>query len=68
MEEHDHGASFQHPDFFDTYFSPEAVDNLITDAGLQPVLRRSGHWRGDRYRQRSPHGYQDLLILKWADP
>gem|GEM_PF-1003923 len=60
----EHGAYFKHPAFFDSYFRDEAVGRMVEDAGLKPVLRRLGHWRGERYSRRRPIGAQDLLLLR----
>lgn len=60
----EHGGYFTHRAFFDSYFRDEAVDRMVQEAGLEPVLKRYGHWRGDRYTRRRPIGAQDLLVLR----
>jgi ubiquinone/menaquinone biosynthesis C-methylase UbiE len=60
----EHGAYFKHRWFFDSYFREEAVTRMLDQAGLEPLLERHGHWRGERYTRRRPIGAQDLLVLR----
>jgi ubiquinone/menaquinone biosynthesis C-methylase UbiE len=60
----EHGAYYKHRAFFDSYFREEAVSRMVREAGLRPVVKRLGHWRGERYTLRRPIGAQDLLVLR----
>ena len=64
MRHSPHGAVFKHPDYFDMYFTEEAVAELLARAGLEPVLKRSGSWRGTGASSMRRIGHQDLLILR----
>jgi ubiquinone/menaquinone biosynthesis C-methylase UbiE len=62
----EHGAYYQHANFFDTYFREPAVAAMVAEVGLHPAITRYGTWRGERYSRRKPVGYQDLLVLRRA--
>jgi SAM-dependent methyltransferase len=64
MRHNEHGAVFKHPDYFDMYFTEQAVAALSAEAGLEPVLRRAGSWRGSDTGRMRRIGHQDLLILR----
>lgn len=64
MTEDRFGAVFNHPDYFDMYFTEEAIAELLTSSGLDAVIKRYGYWRGNSTGNRRRIGYQDLLILR----
>ncbi len=64
MRHDEYGAYFKHRAFFDSYFRDEAVHRMVREAGLRTVVKRLGHWRGERYTIRRPIGAQDLLVLR----
>jgi SAM-dependent methyltransferase len=63
LREEPHGAYFDHPTFFDTFFYDHTWKELFARAGFRPAIFRHGHWRGAHNQQRRPIGFQDLFIL-----
>ena len=58
------GYRFDHPEYPDFFFREKEVEAMFEEAGLAPVRRELGFWRGEKYAHRRPIGYQDLFILR----
>lgn len=59
------GVRFDHPAWSDFFYEEAAVLDMVRAAGLVPVIREFGTWRGDHYRsRRHAVGHQDLLIVR----
>jgi ubiquinone/menaquinone biosynthesis C-methylase UbiE len=64
MRPNAHGAVFQHRDYFDMFFTEDAIASLLGQAGLEAMIKRYGYWRGNDTGGRRRIGFQDLLILR----
>jgi SAM-dependent methyltransferase len=64
LDADEYGKYARHEGFFDSYFRPEVFQRLFASSQLTPLIQRLGHWRGPKYMNRRPVGYQDLFILR----
>jgi SAM-dependent methyltransferase len=58
-----YGFYYVEGSYAESYFEEKTISDLVFEFGYTLHVKQFGFWRGDKYKDRRPVGYQDLFIL-----
>ena len=63
LESDEYGFYTINGSYADSYFKEKTILDIIHESDCTLHIKKFGFWRGDKYKEDRPGGYQDLFII-----